>query len=79
MHLSRAHLISTLENAAPMPFSDAMELGPQRLSSQMLSAESLQSSSLHACVHDGLEDNHAGRQKWPAYVQSVHNVHRVYM
>jgi hypothetical protein len=35
MHLTRAYLISTLENAVPTPVSDAMELGPQRLSSQM--------------------------------------------
>jgi hypothetical protein len=58
-----------------------MELGPQRLSSSYvcnclkLSAESLDDLfCTPASVYDGLEDNHAGRQKWPAYVPSVHKV-----
>lgn len=36
---------------------------------------------LHGCVYhdDGLEDNHARRQKSPACVQSVHKVQSLYV
>lgn len=67
-----------------MPFADAIN-GARASASQLSDLFEVVSRStskfiiLHACVYDGLEDNYAGRQKWPEISESICSKGVVYL